>query len=195
MQSNDAAKESVARYHALIVEELRTSLSLVQDEQVARLLDEIQAARTTLVVGAGRMGILLSTFSMRLNHLGLPSHLVGSTSCPPIGETDLLLAASSSGETPTVREVVRKAREHRARIAIITAVPDSPIAAMGSLVVYVQAPASLDAPAQGVLRSLQPMKTLFEQTLFITLEAMVLALMGRTGRTAADMARRHGNLE
>jgi len=180
---------------ALILGELRESLSRVSSEQVARLLDAIRAAGNTLVVGAGRMGILLGAFSMRLNHLGFPSHVVGSTSCPPIGERDLLLVASSSGETPSVREIVRKAREHQARIAVITAVPTSTIAAMATLIVHVQAPSSIAASGNGPLLSAQPMKTLFEQTLFIALEAMVLALMQLTGQTGPDLAGRHGNLE
>jgi len=180
---------------SLILEELRRSLSLVPAGQVMRLLEAIRAAGCTLVVGAGRMGILLSAFSMRLNHLGFPSYVVGSTSCPPIGEQDLLLVASSSGQTPTVREIVRKAAEHRARIALVTASPDSTIASMASLIVHVQAPSSLVAPEHGPLLSEQPMKTLFEQTLFLSLEAMVLALMHQTGQTGSELARRHANLE
>ena len=141
------------------------------------------------------MGIVLSAFSMRLNHLGFPSFIVGSTGCPPIGEQDLLLVASSSGETPTIRESVRKAKEHRARIAVITAVPGSTISAMATLIVHIQAPSSLAAADYDPLLSRQPMKTLFEQTLFLSLEAMVLALMQQTGQTASALARRHANLE
>jgi len=180
---------------SLILEELRESVSRISGEQVFQLLDAIRTAGKILVVGAGRMGIVLSAFCMRLNHLGFPSFIVGSTNCPPVGERDLLLVASSSGETPTIREIVLKAREHRAQIAVITAAPGSTIAAMATFVVHVQAPSSIADASQGPLPSRQPMKTLFEQTLFLSLEAMVLTLMQQTGQTASSLARRHANLE
>jgi len=40
-----------------------------------------------------------------------------------------------------------------------------------------------------------PMKTLFEQSLFVLLESVVLCIMHRTGQGAGDMAKRHANLE
>jgi len=179
----------------LVLHELAESLQRVPPDHVEKLLGAIRSSRNILVIGAGRMGIILSMFSLRLNHLGFTSHVVGSTSCPPIGPGDLLLVASSSGETPTVREIVRKAREYEAGIAVVTAQPTSTIGRMASVVVHVQAPASIVASEQGALLSKQPMKTLFEQTLFILLEAMVLELMRETDQTASDLARRHGNLE
>lgn len=180
---------------SLILEELRESVSRISGEQVIQLLDAIRTAGKTLVVGAGRMGIVLSAFCMRLNHLGFPSFVVGSTSCPPVGRQDLLLVASSSGETPTIREIAQKARENQARVAVITAAPSSTIAAMATMVVHIQAPSSIAAAVDGPLLSRQPMKTLFEQTLFLSLEAIVLALMQQTGQTASSLARRHANLE
>ena len=43
--------------------------------------------------------------------------------------------------------------------------------------------------------ALNRMKTLFEQSLFILLESMVLRIMYKTGQRAEDMAQRHANLE
>ena len=106
-----------------------------------------------------------------------------------------MLVVSSSGETPTVREVVRRAREQKANIAAITASEHSTIAGMASLLVFIQAPSSLAESDSDIIISKQPMKTLFEQTLFITLEAMVLSIMKRTGQSSLDMVRRHTNLE
>ena len=39
------------------------------------------------------------------------------------------------------------------------------------------------------------MKTLFEQSLFILLEAFVLCLLERTGQSAENLVKRHANLE
>ena len=179
----------------LILKELQTSLSRMNGEEVESLVQAVLSAEKIFVVGAGRMGILLSTFSMRLNHLGLSSFVVGSSNCPPICDRDLILAASSSGETSTVREIVSRAVEQNAKIAVITASKHSTIAGMASSVVFIHAPSSLVESDSGVLISEQPMKTLFEQTLFIALEAMVLLIIKRTGQRPLDMARRHTNLE
>jgi 6-phospho-3-hexuloisomerase len=187
--------KSFAESQALILRELRESLASLRNEQVERLLQAILTAKTVFVVGAGRMGILLSTFSMRLNHLGFTSFVVGSVNCPPLCEQDLLIVGSSSGETPSVREIVRIAREQKATIATITASPSSTIARMASFIVCIQAPSSLTSSESDATVSEQPMKTQFEQTLFIVLEALVLTLMDRTGQTSLDLVRRHGNLE
>ena len=184
---------------ALILNEIRTCLFRIDEAQIEALVNALQRARRILLVGAGRMGLVLSSFCMRLGHLGLDAHMVGTVTCPPIGEGDLLLVASSSGETPTVREVVRKASAAGAEIATITATPDSTIAELATLVLDLEAPASLEEDDRdsnlSVLTSRQPMKTLFEQSLFLLLESLVLQLMERTGQDAGDLAKRHANLE
>ena len=181
--------------YRLILDELDSSLASIDPEEIEGLLAAIRQARGIFVVGAGRMGILLSTFAMRLNHLGFACHIVGSATCPPVSPADLLLVASSSGETATVREVVDRAAKQRAAVAAITAAPASTIGKAASRIVKIQAASSLDAPCTAGAGSGQPMKTLFEQTLFVLLEALVLMLLERTGQSASDMARRHANLE
>ncbi len=189
-------KGSFAEAYALILEELAGSLGSVPAGDVEKLSRDVRSARRILVVGAGRMGILLSAFSMRLNHLGFSSFLVGSPSCPPIAKKDLLLVASSSGETPTVREVVKIAHAHKASISVITAVRKSTIARMATSTLCIQAPSALEERhPHGPFRSAQPMKSLFEQTLYIVLESLVLMLMRQTGQAASDLAGRHANLE
>lgn len=108
---------------------------------------------------------------------------------------DLLIVATSSGETPTVREVVKKAQKENAIISAITATPKSTIATISSFIVYTQGPSSLVDIEDSPSSSKQPMRTLFEQTLFIALEAIVLALMKQTGQSASELALRHRNLE
>jgi len=181
--------------YQLILNELRVSLTAIDSPKVVELLAAITRSRRIFVVGAGRMGILLSTFAMRLNHLGFTSHVVGSVTCPPISSEDILLVASSSGETATVREVVIKAAREKATVAAVTAVPNSTIGRLASQNVFLRAPSSLNSSENETRMSKQPMKTLFEQTLFVLLECIVLMLLDQTGQTAVDMSRRHGNLE
>ena len=186
---------SFDRAYELILDELQTSLQDIRQREVDRLLDTIPKVENIFLLGAGRMGIVLSSFAMRLNHLGFCTYIVGSVNCPPITCDDLLLVASSSGETSTVREIVRKAHEVNAEIIAITAIPDSTVGKLSSAIIRFKAPSSLESAEDDQVISKQPMKTLFEQALFIFLESLVLLLMDRTKQTASDMAKRHANLE
>jgi 6-phospho-3-hexuloisomerase len=186
---------SFSEAYKTILTELGDSLAKIGEAEVEHLLDYIVERGNIFVVGAGRMGLILHLFAMRLGHLGFKSHIVGSATCPPIGSQDLLIVASSSGETATVREVVGRANRENAEIIAITARPDSTIAELASSVLFVEAPSTLEAGGEGGVVSQQPMKTLFEQNLFVLLESVVLRIMHRTGQGAGDMAKRHANLE
>lgn len=178
-----------------ILEELSVSLGEIREEDVENLLVSLLKVEQVFVAGAGRMGVMLSAFSMRLNHLGIPSSIAGEINCPPISESDLLLVASSSGETPTIREIVRKAAGFQAAIVAITAEKDSSIARMAQSILHIRAPSALEGSKNSAVVSKQPMKTLFEQSLFVVLESLVLVLMEKTGQTPLDLVRRHANLE
>ena len=180
---------------SLILEEVSTGLGKVASEQVQRLVEGLATARRIVLVGAGRMGIVLQAFCMRLGHLGCDAHMAGALGCPPVAAGDLLLVASSSGETATVCALVQRAQEQGASIAAITASPASTVGRAAALVVLLHAPAALQADASAPLISAQPMKTLFEQCLFLLLESVVLLLLARTAQTAGDLAARHTNLE
>ena len=181
--------------HKVVLSEIDECLSRIDAGQVDDLADAIVEAEQIIVVGAGRMGLVLESFSARLNHLGFKSHVAGSLNCPPIAEGDLLLVASSSGETPTVREIAIKASKFAAGIFLITANTESTMARLSTGVLFMEAPSSIEQSETDALKSVQPMKTLFEQSLFILLESLVLRLMERTRQKADDLARRHANLE
>jgi 6-phospho-3-hexuloisomerase len=62
--------------------------------------------------------------------------------------------------------------------------------------VVIQVPApSPKADRSGDVRTVQPMGSLFEQSLFLLLDAIVVELMQRRKTTSEQMFRRHANLE
>ena len=179
----------------IILAELGEGMAKIDEAQVEHLVNRIVEKQNIFVVGAGRVGLMLHAFAMRLCHLGFGAHIAGTVTCPPIGSQDLMIVASSSGETATVREMVGRANREKAEIIAITASPDSTIAELSSSLLILEAPATLQSGEEGALISQQPMKTLFEQSLFMLLESLVLRIMEVTGQSADDMARRHANLE
>ena len=84
-------------------------------------------------------------------------------------------------------------------MALITLDPTSVIAGIvgnAGTVLHIQASSPKAAvAASGGLQSVQPMAALFEQSLTIVLDAMVMALMQRLGQDADAMFARHANVE
>lgn len=180
-----------------ILDELRRTLNRISCDEVEALVREVTGARRVFVAGAGRSGLVMRGFAMRLAQLGLPVHVVGETTSPAIRPGDLLLIGSGSGVTDRLVHYAGKAAETGARIAVATAVPDAPAARVADVVVVISAPAPKSSKATGGKehRSRQPMGTLFEQSLGVMLDACVMLLMARLDETGRSMFDRHANLE
>ena len=139
------------------------------------------------------MGIMCSGFAMRLAQLGFRSHVLGDPTTPGVGERDLLVLASGSGETQTVYDVAVLGKKHSVQLALITARPDSRIGRLADVIVRFSVPTKLET--DGAPRSIQPMTTLTDQSLLVFLDIVVLLLMKETNQTSEDLWRRHRNLE
>lgn len=177
----------------VILAEIKTVLEKLDNEQVKQLADEIIKAKMIVVVGAGKVGLMTRTLAMRFGHLGMKAYTIGDSTVPAIGQGDLLLAASGSGETQTTYDIVAIAKKNGARIALVTGNPDSRIGRLADTMVVIQAPSKVKA-VEG-FTSVQPMTTLNEQCLLIFYDALVLHLMERLNETHETMWARHSNLE
>ena len=180
-----------------VLDEMRRTLNRVSCEEVEALVREVAEAGRVFVAGAGRSGLVMRSFAMRLAQLGLRVHAVGETTTPAVGSGDLLLIGSGSGVTKRLVHYAGTAAEAGARIAVATADPGSPAARLADLVVVIPAPtpkSSKEAVHQEY-RSSQPMGTLFEQSLGVALDATVMLLMTRLEETGRSMFARHANLE
>ena len=181
---------TAGEYTKRMIQELEETLSALPEEGLGGLTEKLLGAGRIYVAGAGRSGYAMRSFAMRLVHLGLTAYVVGDTVTPAIREGDLLLIGSGSGSTSGLLSMAQKARKIGADLALVTTRADSPIGALASLTLRLPAPTKETGSA-----SLQPMGSLFEQALLLTLDTAVLLLMERTGQTAQEMAARHANLE
>lgn len=180
-----------------ILDELRRTLNQISCAEIDSLVREVTGARRVFVAGAGRSGLAMRSFAMRLAQLGLTVHVVGETTSPAVRPGDLLLIGSGSGVTDRLVHYAGKAAEAGARVAAATADPASPAARLADVVVVIPAPtpkSSKEAIGQEQ-RSGQPMGTLFEQSLGVLLDACVMLLMARLDETGRSMFARHANLE
>ncbi len=131
---------------------------------------------------------------MRLMHLGFCVYVVGETVTPAIKSDDLLVIGSGSGATATLVVIARKAKALGASLALVTIFPDSPIGQFADAVVRIPASTpKVDGDAR--FASVQPMGSLFEQSLLIVLDIVVMRLMEKMGFDSSTMFDRHANLE
>lgn len=160
-------------------------------DQVETLAKEIEAAPRIFIAGAGRTGLVMQAFAMRLMHLGLRVHVVGDVTTPSIAKEDLLLIGSRSGETEGLLALTRRAEPIGPRTVIISASPESLLASSANLLVVLPTWPKIAETRPSV----QPIGSLFEQSLLVLLDALVLHLMETLGVEAALMAGRHANIE
>lgn len=171
---------------------MESVLSKLDEGQVKRLIDEIIKAKKIITLGAGRVGLSARGFAIRLGHLGLQSFTTADSTIPAIGNEDLLIVCSGSGETQATYDLALIGKKHGVKVCAITANPKSRIGKLADLVVVLPAPTKLD---QDSVVSIQPMTTLNEQCLMIFFDAIALELMEKLGETNESMWERHSNLE
>jgi 6-phospho-3-hexuloisomerase len=170
-----------------ILAEVREVFARVPADAVAQLAGEIANARRVLVYGAGRTGLVLQAFAMRMMHLGIDGHFVGQLATPPIREGDLLLVTLALGRLPTADALIATARAAGARVAAISARPALVQAA--NLVVALPAQTMSHPPT-----SILPLGSPFELALSVLCDLTVVELMALLGRSTADLAARKANL-
>lgn len=173
-----------------ILSEIKNCFDNIPEAQIQNLADAIKSAHNIFCVGAGRSGIILRAFCMRLNHLGFNAFLAGEIPCPPASKSDLVIGVSGSGTTGSTVAILNKAHEAGARIVLLTATNPEKVSHITNELVNIHAPSSLEHDSAS---SHQLMKTLFEQTVFLTCEVLIEILCA--GLNEQDIINRHTNLE
>ena len=185
---------NIQAYISQILDELGETGGHINNDSAEELADAIINARTIFVAGAGRSGLAMKSFAMRLMHLGFDTYVVGETVTPSITDEDVLLIGSGSGSTSSLVITANKVHAIGATICLITIDKNSPIGKLAEVVLTIPAPSPKVNRDLG-FHSVQPMGSLFEQSLLLTLDAIVLLLMEKTGKTSESMFARHANLE
>ena len=176
-----------------ILSEITSVVSKIEPDQIDFFTEDILKANKIVVCGAGRVGLAAKGFAMRLGHLGLSSWALGDMTVPSIGDGDLLIVASGSGETQTIFDITKIAHSNGSRIAAITGNENSRIAALAHRIIVLRAPSKTKSINN--MTSIQPMTTLNEQCLQIIFDATCLELMRKLSENHDSMWNRHSNLE
>lgn len=138
------------------------------------------------VYGAGRSGLMLKAFAMRLAQMGKNVYVVGETVTPALEQGDLLFLASASGSTQSTCRYAKIAADLGADLFLISANENSPLSQIHPIQLLLST--STKNRASG---SAQVMGSLFEQSLLLLCDGIIAALP----HSGDAMRRRHANLE
>lgn len=178
-----------------VLSEVAACVRQVDGESLARAGDLITSAPRIFVDGAGRSGLCMRALAVRLMHLGKTVYVVGETVTPSIRSEDLLVLGSGSGQSPVLLQIAEMAQGQGATILLFTAEAISPLSEFADHNVIIPAPSLKPALTERRRTSMQPMGTLFEQSLLILGDSLIVSLMDHIGVGVGKMRKLHANLE
>ena len=181
-------------YFQQIIEELQRTLSQISEQKGEEIITAILNSQRIFIAGAGKSGLAIKGFAMRLMHLGFDVYVVGDVTTPGITKKDLLVIASGSGTTESLCAIAEKVKNIGSQIVLLTILEDSPIAQVADIILTIPAPTPKIEKETG-FHSIQPMGALFEQSLVLIFDALTLVLMNQIKSDSDTMFTRHANLE
>ncbi|MGX8708772.1 MAG: SIS domain-containing protein [bacterium] len=180
-------------YGKEVIKEMNGVCSLIREEDIDRVGDMILEANRVLVVGVGRVLISLKAWVKRLRHIGVDINFVGSETEGAVHEKDLLIVASSSGESAVPVQIAKIAKKYGVKIVYIGCNPQSTAGLLSDFAMKIPCKTKLGLP--GEFPSFQPMSTLFEQVLYILGDVIAYTIMDKKKFDEEEVKNNHANLE
>ncbi|PLT35077.1 6-phospho-3-hexuloisomerase [Bacillus sp. V5-8f] len=180
-------------YLAMILKELERSADMISDEEAEKLVNAILESKKIFVAGAGRSGFMGKSFAMRMMHMGLDAYVIGETVTANFEESDILIIGSGSGETKSLVSMAEKAKSIGGTVVAATIFPESTIGRLANFTIKM--PGSPKDQSEADYQTIQPMGSLFEQTLLLFYDAVILRFMEKKGLDSNTMYGKHANLE
>jgi len=178
----------------IITLELSEVFDKIDEEKVDEVVGYINNAPRIFVAGAGRSGLMMKAFSMRLMHIGYDVHVIGDVTTPNSRSGDLFILGTGSGETESLLSYANKAKKLGLNVITLTSFVDSTLGNLADITMQIPAPTPKTDKTSDIT-SIQPMGALFEQSLLICLDGLIMELMAKKKKDASNMFQNHANLE
>lgn len=194
--------EETSKAMEIITDYIKEVSEKLEEKEVNEFVKTLLNSDRVFVAGAGRSGLIARAFAMRLMHLNIQVHVIGETITPRLGEDDLFLGVSGSGETARVVSAAETAKNIEAKVVVITSYPDSTLGKLADLTVKV--PGRVETAEKrsytgrqisGEYESLTPLGTLFEATALTFLDGVIASLMKELGKKEEDLNQKHASVE
>lgn len=175
------------------VADLESTLKQINQREVETLVNDILEAEHIYVTAAGRSLLVMRCFAMRLMQIGIASYVVGDTCTPAFSCNDLLVTASSSGETSATVNVAKKAKLLGGKVASFTIKPESSLGKISDHTICIHGFSHIyqDEIKEPTL----PGGCLFEQSVLLLSDSLIIPLTARLGEDMDIIFERHANLE
>ena len=195
--------EEVLSSMRLIIENLKEVIDKLDREVIKAMLQKTFDGNQVFVMGAGRSGLVAKAFAMRLMHLGFSVYVVGETTTPAVLPQDVVIAISGSGETRTIADLGKLAKDIGSTLITITSKKDSTLGRISDIAVIIPSKTKNDPDEVGYLerhmrgdyKKMPPLGTTFEITALVFLDSVVSQLIILTGASEAELKSRHTNIE
>lgn len=178
-----------------IVKELEQATNLIAAAEGERLLKAIEDSGKVFLAGAGRSGLMAKAFCMRLMHMGIDAHVLGETTTSTFEKEDLLILCTGSGETGTLIHYGNKAKKIGGTVAAVTIKPESTVGALSDFTVKMPGAVKERKEGEEAAVTIQPMGSLFEQSLLVFFDSLILSYMQKKDLKGDVMYGMHANLE
>ncbi|MGE4275138.1 MAG: SIS domain-containing protein [Candidatus Methanomethylophilaceae archaeon] len=168
-----------------ILDNIKKTLEGIMDQDVNDFVDSIIAADSVFIYGVGRSGLTGKMFAVRLVQMGLKVHFVGDMTTPIVGEDDLSIIISYTGETMSIVQTANISRRMGCKVVGITADANSKLSHASNAVIL------LPIPHNGEKVALAPLGTLFEDAAMLFFDSIVPLLMSKLDENECNMRQRH----
>lgn len=170
--------------------EIRHVLDAVDSAELDQARDLILNSGSIFIQGSGRSGLVGKMIAMRLMHSDFSVHVAGETTTPSLKENDLLIVLSGSGKGSTLNHMIQKVRDLGGRTLLVTASDDKAVTDKFDASIFINA-----STKNNDIETIQPLGNQFDQAMHIILDALVISVNQKTGRTNDELKARHFNLE
>jgi 6-phospho-3-hexuloisomerase len=174
------------------LQEVAEAVRSVPETEIARVVDDLLAARRIACYAGGREGLVMRGLVMRLFHAGLDVHSVGDMTTPAVGAGDLVVLSCGPGRISMVEALAGVARRDGARVLYLTAQPRTPPAGLADRVVHIAAQTMADDRNSAAAL---PMGSAYEIALFVLVDLITNEVRRRRSESVEELRSRHTNLE
>jgi len=201
----DKPEEYVKSAMKVITANVQTIADDIDYTEVNALVRDILTAyedkKRVFVMGAGRSGLVVKGFAMRLMHMGFNVYVVGETVTPAVETSDLLIVISGSGETKSINEMSALAKAKGTHLASVTSNKESTLGSISDTIVVIKGRTKvsgmdfMERQVVGSHISFAPLGTMFEIGTMVFLDGVIAALMEVTKKSEEDLKKKHATLE
>lgn len=191
----DNLQETYSSLTQQIAEEHRKVFELLDMNELQQILDVIEKAENVFLYAAGREGISLRSFAMRLAHMGKRAYWLFDDTTVGIKPGDLFIMTIGAGRVGSFEYLLNKVHEAGGKILLFTANPDGEqVVRYADYKLFIHSTPYL-LTRDDLVPTVQMMGNQYEQHLYMMCDVIIMLLVKQMGLTFDDLEARHRNVE